>query len=81
MADATERVLPGPARQDAQTERRSPMQPVEDNANDSVQVKEAMQYWGDMFQDNRMASDKLERLLLGIAHYIVSILIEISSKL
>ena len=54
-------------------ERKASSEQVAQTSEDVVEMKEAIQYWGDMFQDNRMASEKLERLLLGIAQYIVSI--------
>jgi hypothetical protein len=37
-----------------------------------VEDLEALQYWGFMVKPDKCGSDKLNRLLSGIAHYIVS---------
>lgn len=34
--------------------------------------REALQYWGYLIQPNKHATDKLDRLLRGIANYVVS---------
>jgi hypothetical protein len=37
-----------------------------------VEDQEAFQYWGNMVKPDKCGSDKLNSLLAGIAHYIVS---------
>ncbi len=37
----------------------------------NTESKEALEYWGFLFQRNKCASDKLDRLLKGIARCIV----------
>lgn len=38
-----------------------------------VENQEALQYWGSLVKPDKWGSDKLNRLLTGIAHYIVSL--------
>jgi len=35
--------------------------------------KEAQRYWGYLFREDRCGTDRFNRLLAGIAHYIVRI--------
>jgi hypothetical protein len=42
------------------------------NAVDEVEIKEARQYWGQLFQPDKQCTERLQELLLAIAKYIVS---------
>lgn len=44
---------------------------AEQTATQDSEAREAMEYWGYLFKPDKCGTDRLNRLLAGIARYIV----------